>query len=283
MLDTQRHSTVFVDDVDAEIEQLISRGPNRVADAARYHFAAGGSRVRAQVGLDAAAGSDLSRDACMSCALAPELLHNASLIHDDLQDGDRMRRGRPAVWSKYGKDIAILTGDFLISMAYATVAQHPNPALALRVIHETVTTTIAGQIEDLSATQLPPEEYENVAANKSGPLLALPVRLALVATDMPGQDVATRVGRALSVAYQTLDDICDRNADLKHGATNICLALEASGQSRTSAKVIACALTQTSLSAARMDANSLSKGAGAPFLSLANHLETQLKDVSDAT
>lgn len=283
MLDTQRHPTVFVADVDAAIEQLISCGPNRVADAALYHFAAGGSRVRAQLGFDAAAGLDLSRQACMACALAPELLHNVSLIHDDLQDGDRMRRGRPAVWSKYGKDIAILTGDFLISMAYATVAHHPQPALALRVIHETVTTTIAGQIEDLSATQPPPEEYKNVAANKSGPLLALPVRLALIATDMPGQDIATRVGRALSVAYQTLDDICDRNADLVRGATNICLALEASGHSRTSAKVIACALAQTSLSAARMDASSLSQGAGSPFLSLANQLETQLKDVSDAT
>jgi geranylgeranyl diphosphate synthase type II len=283
MLDTQRHSTVFVDDVDAEIEQLISRGPKRVAEAARYHFAAGGSRVRAQLGLDAAAGSGLSRDACMSCALAPELLHNASLIHDDLQDGDRMRRGRPAVWSKYGKDIAILTGDFLISMAYATIAQHPKPAVALRVMHDTITMTISGQINDLGATQPPPEEYENVAASKSGPLLALPVRLALAAADMPGQNIATRVGRALSVTYQILDDICDRDADLKHGATNICLALEANGQSHASAKIIACALAQTFLEAARMDANNLSQSAGAAFLSLADRLETQLKDVSDAT
>ncbi|MEL7516694.1 MAG: polyprenyl synthetase family protein [Pseudomonadota bacterium] len=283
MLDTQRHSPVCVNDVDAEIEQLIACGPNQVANAARYHFAAGGSRVRAQLGLDAAAALDLSRQACVSCALAPELLHNASLIHDDFQDGDRVRRGRPAVWSKYGKDTAILTGDFLISMAYATIAHHRQPALALRLIHETVMTTIAGQTDDLSATQPAPEDYEDIAANKSGPLLALPVQLALVAADMGGQGVARRVGRALSVAYQIFDDICDRNADLVHGATNICLILEANGQSRASAKVVARTMAQASLSAARRDANSLPQGTGTPFLSLANHFETKLEDLLDAT
>lgn len=283
MLDSLRHKSICIGDANAEIERLIKHGPARVAKAAHYHFQSGGLRMRAQLGLDAAVALDLPRQVCLVCAVAPELLHNASLIHDDLQDGDTMRRGNPAVWSAYGKDTAILTGDYLISLAYSALADHPRPASALRAMHDCITTTIAGQTQDVRTAQPTPEAYGIIAANKSGPLLALPVRLALIAADAPGEEIATRVGRDLSRAYQTLDDIADRSADLAHGGTNVCLCLEALGHSQAHSKQVACAMAQTSLEAARTGARTLSNGAGATFLSLANHLETKLKDVSDAT
>ena len=118
MFDIHTSSCVTLNDVDAEIKRLLSLNPSRVVDAARYHFSAGGARVRAQLGLDAASALNLSAQASMACAVAPELLHNASLIHDDLQDGDAMRRDTPAVWSRYGKGTAISAGDLLISAAY---------------------------------------------------------------------------------------------------------------------------------------------------------------------
>jgi geranylgeranyl pyrophosphate synthase len=283
MLATQDRPVASMCDVDAELDRLLTLNPSQVTEAARYHFSAGGARTRARLGLAAAAALGLSPQASLVCALAPELLHNASLIHDDLQDGDTMRRNTSAVWSKYGKDVAISAGDLLISAAYVTVAKHPQPALALSAMHDAVSMTIYGQSQDCRTDHPTQKDYEIIAANKSGPLIALPIRLALIAADVPGQDVATRAGRALAIAYQTLDDIADRNADLESGATNICLSLEAAGLSIKAAQCCARVSAQAALQTARANANALPSGAGRPFLDLANRLEIQLKEISDAT
>jgi geranylgeranyl pyrophosphate synthase len=258
MFDIKDRSAILLTKVDAEIDRLILPNTSQVADAARYHFSAGGARVRARLGLDAAAALNLSPQASLACAIAPELLHNASLVHDDLQDGDAMRRGKPSVWSRFGKDIAISTGDLLISAAYMAIAAHPYPALALRAMHDAVSYTIDGQTQDCRSTQPTPEAYVNIAANKSGPLLALPIRLALIAAQAPGQD------------------------DLAKGSTNICLSLEALGHSPESAQIIATARARAALKSARKDANALPHGVGRPFIALADRLETQIKDVSNA-
>ena len=283
MFDTHTSSCVSIKDIDAEIERLLSPNPSRVVDASRYHFSAGGSRVRAQLGLDAASALNLSPQASMACALAPELLHNASLIHDDLQDGDEMRRGTPAVWSRYGKGIAISTGDLLISAAYMAITSHPQPAAALHIMHDAISITIAGQTADCCAGQPTPEDCASIAAKKSGPLLALPIRLALIAAKVPGQDIVISAGSALAIAYQTLDDIADRVADLENGLTNICLSLEAIGHAPAAAQMIACNRAYSALETAKQDAIALQNGAGASLLNLANYLEIQLNVISNAS
>jgi geranylgeranyl diphosphate synthase type II len=194
-----------------------------------------------------------------------------------------MRRTRPAVWSRFGKDIAISTGDLLISAAYVALAQHPHPAAALRAMHEAIAFTIDGQTQDCRTKNPSPERYEIIAANKSGPLLALPIRLALIAANIPGQDTSVQAGHALAIAYQTLDDIDDRSADLANEATNICLSLEALGHSQVAAQVIATARASAALKTARHAAQKLQDGVGTPFIALADRLETNLKDVNNAT
>ena len=235
------------------------------------------------MGLDAASSLNLSPQASMACALAPELLHNASLIHDDLQDGDVMRRDTPAVWSRYDKSTAISAGDLLISAAYLAITNHPHPAPALRAMHDAIAVTIAGQSADCCDGQPTPENCAGIAANKSGPLLALPIRLALIAANAPGQDIAVSAGSALAVAYQTLDDIADREADLENGITNICLSLEANGHAPAVAQIIASDRAYSALATVRQDANALLNSAGASLLRLADHLEAQLKDIANAS
>jgi geranylgeranyl pyrophosphate synthase len=283
MFDAKYRSAVSLSDVDTEINRLVASMPSRVTDAAMYHLSAGGARVRAQLGLEAAAALNLSAQACVACAAAPELLHNASLVHDDLQDGDDMRRGAATVWSKYGNDIAISTGDLLISAAYATIANHPHPARALGIMHHAIAVTIAGQTEECRTGIPTPEDCTNVAANKSGPLLALPIRLALIAAEAPGHDIAERAARGLAIAYQTLDDIADRADDLANGATNICLSLEASGHTPAHSQTLARYRAHASLDAARQDARKLPSNVGASFLRLADRLEAQLKGIVHAT
>ena len=61
--------------------------------------------------------------AALHWAVAIEVLHNASLIHDDICDGDQLRRGRPAVWSKYGRDVALTLGDWLVALSFELAAE----------------------------------------------------------------------------------------------------------------------------------------------------------------
>lgn len=276
-----RFPTVMAE-VEAEIDRLVSCDQSLVTEAARYHLSAGGARVRAQLGLDAAAVLNLSRIASLACAAAPELLHNASLAHDDLQDGDALRRAKPAVWTQFGRAVALSTGDLLISAAYAALAAHPRPAAALRAMHEAIAITIRGQTQDCCPGHPSPDAYASIAADKSGPLLALPVRLALIAASAPGEEAAIRAGRSLAVAYQTLDDLADRHADQLRGSTNICLSLEATGQTPAAAAATARSRAHAALDAARGAAMAVPGNAGAPFLELADRLETQLKELADA-
>jgi len=282
VFDTYSKMTISLEDVDAYMLRCTCETPSPVSDAARYHLTAGGARVRARIGLDAAIALGLSPTAALACASAPELLHNASLIHDDLQDGDAVRRRMPAVWSRYGRDAAISSGDLLISAAYKAIALHPNAGAALCAMHDAVAVTIRGQAQDCSAKNPSSEDCAGIAADKSGPLLALPVRLALIAADAPGQEGAIRAGRAIAIAYQTLDDLIDRAADRATGATNICLSLEAEGHDPAAASMVATARAQTALMSARQDACDLPNSAGAPLLTLITRLEAKLKELENA-
>ena len=282
MHDILARSPISMADVEAEIKRLVTRGQSLATKAALYHFSAGGARVRAQLGLDAAAILNLSHSASLACAAAPELLHNASLVHDDLQDGDAFRREKPAVWSHFGRALAISTGDLLISAAYLAIASHPYPEPALRVVHEAIAITIRGQTNDCSAECPSPDAYAEIAADKSGPLLALPVRLALIAANARGGEAAMRAGRSLALAYQALDDLADRDNDQKRGSTNICLSLEATGLAPAAAAAAARKYALAALNATRREVAAIPNAAGEPFLRLADRLFTQLKETADA-
>jgi geranylgeranyl diphosphate synthase type II len=283
MFDNNEHTVFLLSDVDAEIDRLLMSYPPQVVEAARYHFLANDARVRTQLGLEAATALKLSPKVAIACDLAPELLHNASLIHDDLQEGDEVRRDTPTVWSRYGKDVAISTGDLLISTAYLAIANHPNPAAALGAVHHAVIVTVDGQTQDCRTDCPTPERWATIAALKSGPLFALPICLTLIAARVQGQDTAIRAGNALAVAYQTLDDIDDRHPDLAISGTNICLSLEAAGNTPVAAKNIACDRASAALKAARDHANALPSNAEASLMTLASLLESKLKDIDHAT
>lgn len=262
--------------VEAEMLRLLGRGP--VADAARYHLAAGGGRVRAETALAASAALAIEPEGSVACATASELLHNASLVHDDLQDGDRTRRGQPAVWVRYDKATAVSVGDLLISAAFAGLAHHPRPAAAITITHEAVAATTLGQAMDLAARPASFEEYVQVATAKSGPLLALPMRLVLLAGDVADDVQATRAGHALALAYQIIDDLGDRSRDRERGSMNGCHILESEGRSPHQAAALAISRARHALDLARTEAHRLPAGAGSVYLSLAARLLRQLAE-----
>jgi geranylgeranyl pyrophosphate synthase len=162
----------------------------------------------------------LSKADAVCIASCAELLHNASLVHDDIQDRDVVRRGQVAVWSKYGSNLAICTGDFLLSAAYGvlcTISQpHLLPAM-LTLLHQRTATAIDGQCADLATLGGQSEgltAYLQIAIAKSGALLSLPLELALlVAGRSDAASMARQACENLAVSYQIVDDLQDLDAD----------------------------------------------------------------------
>src|SRR2546422_5632395 len=105
--------------VEAKIRKSIVSEEPLLEDIARYVIEAGGKRIRPMVTLlafKALRGQDIGQAIDLSAAL--ELIHSATLIHDDINDGGEMRRGRPAAYKKFGLQNALITGDFLFVKAF---------------------------------------------------------------------------------------------------------------------------------------------------------------------
>ena len=211
---------------EASVENIISRTcdfQNKteiLPQALRHHFSAGGSRTRATLCYNLCLALNLTPQQAAYTACVPELLHNASLIHDDLQDCDESRRGAESLWKKFGQDIAICAGDFLISAAYKCAAQsnaHTLPAL-VHTIHTHVTDVVKGQIDDLiqdkdhTLDSVP--TYERICAKKSGALLAMCLTLPLAEREYKDAlPAAKTLCEHYATAYQICDDLADIDTD----------------------------------------------------------------------
>jgi len=174
-------------------------------DAVDYHLSNPGSGARMSLSLAASLALDISPDKAAHLAAAVESLHNASLIQDDLQDRDDLRRGKPAVWKKFGPDLAINATDLLLSNAYALVANIDGVSSVQQLIstmHQAVVKTLQGQMKDA------------IAADKSGPLFSLSLQLPLILAGHEDYvDLAGETGSLFGVGYQIFDDIQDLSKD----------------------------------------------------------------------
>jgi geranylgeranyl pyrophosphate synthase len=210
--------------------------PSGAALAAAYHLGSGGHRVRGRLALSAGLALGLSKLDALCIAAAAELLHNASLVHDDLQDRDAQRHGQAAVWTKFGANVAVCTGDLMLSAAYAALCDitqlHKLPAL-LALVHERVASAIAGQCADLDTAASAVDDvaaYKRIALAKSGALLGLPLELALLASDHGAwAEHAQGAAHAFAVGYQVVDDLADVERDGQSGALNIVFVLRGAG------------------------------------------------------
>ena len=258
-----------------------------VCQAVIHHLGTPGLRVRSQIALHAAACVGVDTQSALAIGACCELLHNASLIHDDLQDRDQLRRGTQAVWRMFGDDVALCAGDLLLSAAYAALADVADIAALPRLIaqtHAAVAQTIHGQ----ASSALPPHAvsdrlaaYQAMAAAKSGPLLSLPFGLVFSYCNRPDL-VATsaRAVSAFSIAYQIADDLADIETDARTAvgaAANIIGVLEAAGGTdRTTAQASAVLLARTKLSEALATAATLPDGTAAILSDLAARISLKL-------
>ena len=261
------------------------------AKAADYHLQGGGRRIRARLAIDTSRCLNLSLNDAVTLASTCELLHNASLAHDDLQDRDPSRRGRAAVWKIYGDETAICTGDLLLSSAYAALALLDQPThlpLLLPLIHARIAAAIQGQTADVahrSQTVTDLATYLRIATYKSGALLSLPLELALIAAGRQEWARSAReAAEAFAIGYQIADDLEDLTQDASNpgGAVlNIALLLkaqasDADGQSDVLIWQRCVSLARQHLQLAQTAAASLPNQCGRFLAQLAHDLEQRL-------
>ncbi len=152
-------------------------------------------------------------------AVAVELVHAFSLVHDDIMDGDEQRRHRPTVWKAYGTGPAILTGDALFALAVETLATARNKhgGVALGLIAAALMELVAGQAEDIAFETRPwvgPNavgiaEYQAMAEHKTGALLGCAAAMGAVLAGAPSElwNSLSRAGRHLGLVFQVVDDL----------------------------------------------------------------------------
>ncbi len=144
-------------------------------------------------------------------AVAVELLHNFSLLHDDIIDGDPVRRHRPAAWVEYGVPAALLAGDALLVLALRVVAD-TGVAEAARLVVDVLHDLMRGQSADVAFTRrtdLTVEDYWPMAEGKTGALLAGACMLGAVLAGVDAGQVEALggFGRNVGVAFQCIDDV----------------------------------------------------------------------------
>ncbi len=212
-------------DVDAALAALaFPTAPDGVRDElyapVRYVLAGGGKRVRPVLTLLAAEAFGASREAAMPAALAVEVFHAFTLVHDDIMDHADTRRGRPTVHVRWSEPTAILAGDLLMGLAYRLLdeAAIPRAADARARFHAMVARLCEGQALDLAFAAAPDvrlADYLGMIDGKTGALLSLALALGALAGDAPDDAVAAldAAGRDLGRAFQIQDDLLDLTAD----------------------------------------------------------------------
>jgi geranylgeranyl diphosphate synthase type I len=179
--------------------------------------ASGGKGVRQALAVLGAEAAGVSGRDGVAAAVAVELVHAFSLLHDDIMDGDADRRRRPAVWKAYGTGPAVLAGDARCALAGETRAAQPGGAAAVRTLSVALGDLVRGQADDLLFAERPwtgpervrPDEYRAMAEHKTGSLLGCAAALGAVLGGAAPETAAAldRVGRHLGIAFQIVDDM----------------------------------------------------------------------------
>jgi geranylgeranyl diphosphate synthase type II len=200
--------------------------------AVRYAFEAGGKRVRPVICLATGEAAGAEAQHVLPAAVAIELVHSFSLVHDDLPalDNDDVRRGRPSTWARFGEADAILAGDGLLAEAFRQASSYRTPYV-VRELAEATLGMIGGQHLDIHG------EVHDLAVLhrlKTGRLFAASVGCALWAAEVPVPDQLPwrEFGEELGLLFQIVDDVLDEDGYFAiHGAEGArALAMDAAAR-----------------------------------------------------
>ena len=236
--------------------------------AALEHLESGGRRVRAKICMDAGVRLGLNDSDSVCLASICELLHNASLIQDDLLDRTPMRRGAPSIWVRYGDTVAVCAGDLMLSAAYGVLSEISIPALigpALRLVHLRTQELILGEAAETMVQAQGADTvscYECLAKGKSASLLSLTLELPLLLSgNAEYLEHAHRAATDFAIVYQIADDLPDFAQDAQEHSPNLLLMLmEREHLSASDAYAATAELAEVRLASMKKHAEMLPKG-----------------------
>jgi geranylgeranyl diphosphate synthase type I len=217
-------------EVNQAIYELFNDGlePTKLYDASKHLIEAGGKRLRPFLVLESCELVGGNREDALPVAVAVELLHTFTLVHDDIMDSDDKRRGKPTVHTLWGTPIAISAGDMLYAKAYEAVisslrSSKISPRRILKILSLITEATISiceGQALDIIFEErelISEEEYFNMITKKTAGLLETSTKVGAIAGGGKAAQVR-RLGRYAyysGLAFQVIDDYLGITADEK--------------------------------------------------------------------
>jgi geranylgeranyl pyrophosphate synthase len=202
-----------LDAVETKLITVIDSEVDLLNEASTHILASGGKRLRPQIGLLAylaAGGEDVLEAVPMAAAI--EMVHTATLVHDDINDHSLLRRGRPAVHARWGRTFALLTGDYLFTKVYELMAPyggHYNVIMA-----DACTRLVEGetlQAASAKAGTIDRETYKRIVSLKTASLFEAAARMGAMLGDADDEvvDALAEYAFNLGIAFQIVDDMLD--------------------------------------------------------------------------
>ncbi len=193
--------------INNELANLVKGLPRTdLGEVIDYVLSNPGKRIRPLILIFSSKAFGSSSKKAMDAALAIELVHAASLVHDDILDYGIERRGSPSTFERYGQEAALLTGDYLISKSIGLISSYGQQVI-LSFAHACMDMA-EGEMLDMSIT-CSPDEYYHCISKKTASLVAASAKIGCIISDASEGDVDRfeRYGMHLGLAYQTLDDL----------------------------------------------------------------------------
>lgn len=205
----------FVPLIDKEIKRLIPDSHKNLYDGMNYAFDSGGKRLRSVLCLAVckSLGGDIEK--ALPFAVAIEYIHNFTLIHDDIEDGDVLRRGKQTVWKKYGIAHGINIGDGMVLKAYESLLNSKLPEHKIiklsKLFTDSVMKIIEGQSMDFNFrnSNIDTKEYMEMVWRKTGVLFAAALTGAAMIADADHRTIISleEYGKGIGAAFQIRDDM----------------------------------------------------------------------------
>ena len=207
----------YRDIITAAIEKMdLDKVPQELYEPIKYTMNLGGKRLRPTLCLLAAGMFDGSVEDALPAALAIEIFHNFTLIHDDIMDQAPIRRGKPSVYRRWNENIAILSGDAMMAMAYQYLIKSPAEHIVplLEEFNKFAIEVCEGQQFDLNfETSGNPslDEYINMIRLKTSVLIAGSLKIGAIIGKAPEKDANNlyEFGKNIGIAFQIKDDYLD--------------------------------------------------------------------------
>mgnify|MGYP000843552833 CR=1 FL=1 len=202
--------------VEKELASVINSQVELVTEIGCHLLRAGGKRLRPALYILCSKSGRAERTTTLPVAVAIELIHMATLVHDDVIDNAATRRGLATANACWGNSVSVLAGDFLFAKAFALVAAHGGVE-ALQVLTKTICAICEGEISqarDLFNPEQTEETYLARIGQKTADFIAASCELGALSAGLPAADVYAlrQYGRAIGMAFQITDDLLDITA-----------------------------------------------------------------------